>query len=117
MSLDEWVGHGIPDEIIDLAIVWIAKLDSQNATESEKREFYQWLDDDPLHRWAFEELSEIWAKTSLLKDKAHLIEQSQVLHFPAPTNHDSEKANSWFKTPSYLAILFISVGLLLPLIF
>ena len=114
MSVDEWVGHGIPDEIIDLAIVWIAKLDSQSLTESEKLEFYHWLDDDPMHRWAFEELSEIWAKTSLLKDKAHLIEQSQILHFPAPTNHNSEKSISWFKNPSYLAILFIVASILLP---
>lgn len=117
MSLDEWVGHGIPDEIIDLAIMWIAKLDAQNLSDKEKLEFYHWLDDEPMHRWAFEELSEIWAKTTLLKDKTHLLEQSQILHFPAPTNHDSEQASAWFKNPSYLAILFISVGLFIPLIF
>lgn len=117
MSLDEWVGHGIPDETIDLAIVWIAKLDSQDVSEAEKRDFYHWLDDDPTHRWAFEELSEIWAKTSLLKDKAHLIEKSQVLHFPAPTNHDNEKRVSWFSHPAYIAILLISLGMIFSLLF
>lgn len=117
MSLDEWVGHGIPDEVIDLAIVWIAKLDSQNLTEQERQSFYCWLDEDPTHRWAFEELSEIWAKTSLLKDKEHLVEQSRVLHFPSAINEDTHNPIISANSLSYIAIVLILLGVVVPLFF
>ena len=117
MSLDEWVGHGIPDEVVDSAIAWIAKLDSQDVTEQQRQEFYDWLDDDPMHRWAFEELSEIWARTSVLKDQEHLVEKSRILHFPAPTNKDQNRSRHLLNPLPYLAIVLIAFGLIVPSIF
>lgn len=114
MSLDEWIGHGIPDDVVDSAIVWIAKLDSVDMTQQQREDFYQWLNDDPTHRWAFEELSEIWAKTSVLRDQEHLVEQSQILHFPAATNQDEKARLSPFDLLPYVAVILIVIGLIAP---
>ncbi len=117
MSLDEWVGHGIPDEVIDAAIGWVAKLDSDDLSETQRQAFFIWLDEDPTHRWAFEELSEIWAKSSMLKDQEHLVERSHILHFPSMNNRDKEQKASLTFNPSYLAIGFIVFGFLSSIFF
>lgn len=117
MSLDEWVGYGIPEEVIKAALKWLARLDTQQISEIEQQEFFRWLDEDPTHRWAFEELSEIWAKTSILKDQEHLIEKSQVLYFPTPTNENLANVDQVSNWLHYWTIILIFVGMLVPFAF
>ena len=66
MNFDEWICFGIPEDISQDACAWLAKLDGGNLSLSEQTEFYTWLALDPQHQWAFEELTELWAKTALL---------------------------------------------------
>ena len=40
MSLDEWLGIGIPAESIDAAIDWVAKIDQQPLTSEQERVFF-----------------------------------------------------------------------------
>ena len=62
MSLDEWLGIGIPAESIDAAIDWVAKIDQQPLTSEQERVFLAWLDEQPENQWAFEEISEAWSR-------------------------------------------------------
>jgi len=78
VSLEEWVGVGIPDEIVEQAISWVTLLDSDEATLEQQVEFYQWLEADSIHQWAFEELSEFWAKSQLSKEHISLLEEDSI---------------------------------------
>jgi len=84
MSLDEWLGRGIPDAVMDAAIDWIVALDESEPDLQLQQRFATWLDADPLHRWAFEELSRAWSRTRALRAVSDRIERSQLILFPAP---------------------------------
>lgn len=114
MSIDEWHGYGIPDDVIEAATKWLATLDSENVSLQQREEFMHWLDEDPTHRWAYEELAEIWAKTSLLQDTQHLIEQSRVLNFPATVDSSPPKISTMLPI---LTLLLIVLGFVVPFIF
>lgn len=60
-QLDDWLAMGIPEPIVNDAVEWIVKLDGE-PDAALQTEFMQWLDQDLLHRWAFEELSALWAR-------------------------------------------------------
>jgi hypothetical protein len=81
MSIDEWLGFGVPEEILEQATQWLALLDSNQVTDQQRADFFAWLAADPLHAIAFEELSELWARTSVIKNFQQLIEESKVLAF------------------------------------
>ncbi|WP_168171430.1 FecR/PupR family sigma factor regulator [Lacimicrobium sp. SS2-24] len=104
MSIDEWVGYGIPEEIIDEAIVWLTKLDSGEMSDQQKTEFAHWLDDDPNHRWAFEEVSTVWARSSIRHDTSVSKSKASGL-----TNH--KNGSRYYASLSYIAIALVILGL------
>jgi transmembrane sensor len=80
-SLDEWLGIGLPDEVVSEAIDWIVKLDSETMSDEERRAFFVWLDEKPEHQWAYEELSEVWSKLHGLKSIKERLLSSEVVPF------------------------------------
>ncbi|MFT5813175.1 MAG: hypothetical protein ACI9VT_000915 [Psychroserpens sp.] len=119
MSLEEWVGVGIPDEIVEQAISWVTLLDSDDATLEQQVEFYQWLEADSIHQWAFEELSEFWAKSQMTKEHIALLDDSSVTNLNkliSSTNNDNLPIS---KYPTYevMSLALIAVGLIIGVIF
>ncbi|AWL10764.1 hypothetical protein HMF8227_00256 [Saliniradius amylolyticus] len=103
MSIDEWVGYGIPEEIIEQAISWLTRLDSGEMSDDEKALFMSWLDDDPTHRWAFEEMSTVWARTSI-RPEASVPETK-------PSNKSTAPSAGYYSLLSYITIALIALGL------
>lgn len=110
MSVDEWVGYGIPEDVLDTASKWIAVLDSERVEESVQNEFLLWLQQDDMHQVAFMELSELWARTSIIKQCHHLIEENQVIQFPVSDSCEPNIAISNQNLLYYSAITIICVG-------
>lgn len=81
-SFDDWIGRNVPDTIMEDAASWMALLDSETCTPADRAAFAQWLGEDLLHQWAFEELSEVWARLRLLPDSAEIDSHQNVLPFP-----------------------------------
>lgn len=81
-SLYEWTGLDIPEVVMDDAAGWMALLDSERCDEASHLAFANWLNEDPCHRMAFEELSEVWAKLRTLSDIEPLLNQPKVVRFP-----------------------------------
>ena len=79
----DWTGNNIPEVVMDDASSWLAILDSERCNMADRVAFAQWLDEDPSHRWAFEELSEVWARLRTLKEVEPLLEQPDVVPFPS----------------------------------
>jgi transmembrane sensor len=50
---------------------------------ADRMAFAQWLDEDASHRWAFEELSEVWARLRILGDVAPLLREPKVALLPS----------------------------------
>jgi transmembrane sensor len=82
-SMTDWFSNNVSDVVMDDAASWMAILDSERCNLSDRVAFAQWLDEDPSHRWAFEELSEVWAKLRILNDVEPLLDQPNVLPFPS----------------------------------
>lgn len=82
-GFSDWIGENIPDHIMSDAASWVALLDSGSCTASDRVAFARWLNEDPLHQGAFEELSEIWARLHTLSDVSAMIEHPDVIPFPA----------------------------------
>ncbi|MFC6441369.1 DUF4880 domain-containing protein [Bowmanella sp. JS7-9] len=82
MSIEEWTGYGLPEEITDAAIAWLVKLESGEMDEAQHQQFKSWLDAQPEHRWAFEDVSTVWAKSSVVRTSLSPI-AIQTAHKPA----------------------------------
>lgn len=98
MNIHEWQGDEIPPDVIQQAVIWIAMLDGleEDAKDTDKRkQFYCWLNEDPIHQQAFAELSEIWAKIACLEVVREKIDVSQVLSFPHNDNRAAPKAHQF----------------------
>jgi transmembrane sensor len=81
-SLRDWIGEDIPDVIMADAAAWLALLDSDRCHAADRLGFARWLDEDPRHRWAFEELSEVWAKLRTLRDVGTALDHPAVVRLP-----------------------------------
>jgi len=81
-SLHEWIGEEIPDVIMDDAARWLALLDSDLCNAADRLGFARWLDEDTRHRWAFEELSEVWARLRTLKDVGTATQHPDIIRLP-----------------------------------
>ena len=138
MQIEDWIVHDIPEHIIIQASDWIIQLDKLEHDEKSlllgasdeqlQEQFYQWLNNDPLHQMAFLQLSEMWAKSSMLKHMEHLIERSEVLSFPSlygPSSTYAEQtirvseSNQLVSAPAWMyaaAIGLILAGSLAPML-
>jgi hypothetical protein len=119
VSLEEWVGVGIPDEIVEQAISWVTLLDSDNATLEQQVEFYQWLEADSIHQWAFEELSEFWAKSQLSKKHISLLEEDSIINLNELISSTDNDMQPTLKYPIYevTSLVLIVIGLVIGVIF
>ena len=48
------------DRIAEEAAGWVARLQSSDATDEDRRRFAEWLERDPAHREAYDEFSRLW---------------------------------------------------------
>lgn len=122
MQLDEWLCIGIPDDVMEQASAWLARLDADHVSLGERRQLAVWLDEDPLHRWAFEELSQLYARVASLSHVRGQIHAPQVMIFPQVATPQQQPAiesgpaptpgNRW---QSVAALLLIAAGLVLAL--
>lgn len=112
-SFDEWIGAGIPDHILDEAIDWITRLDSDAVSCLDRENFSKWLDQEPMHRWAFEELSEVWAKVNTLSDLKILTGRDNVVPFnKTPTAVPITKpleGPKWWQAAACIALIVMGV--------
>ncbi|ANO50249.1 FecR family protein [Woeseia oceani] len=92
-NLDGWIGRNIPDVILDDAAAWMARLDSDSCNDADRSMFARWLDADQRHQWAFEELSEVWARLHTLVDVRPLLDEQNVVRLPV-NNHGALSAQS-----------------------
>ena len=81
-SLGDWIPEEIPEAIMEDAARWMALLDSGRCNEADRLSFARWLDEDSQHRWAFQELSEVWARLRTLADVKPLLDQPMVRRLP-----------------------------------
>ncbi|MBV1908390.1 MAG: DUF4880 domain-containing protein [Kangiellaceae bacterium] len=116
MTIDEWSGDGIPDEVSEQASRWIAMLDSEEIDPLEWNNFSKWLEQDPMNRWAFEELSEVWARLETLGDSRHLLDEPHVIVLPIANNNHAQETSIANQRHSIIAISLILVGLFFPFV-
>ena len=104
-SLTDWITQEIPEAINEDAARWMALLDSEDCNEADRLSFARWLDEDPRHCWAFQELSEVWAQLRTLSDVRPLMDQPVVHRLPvarpaaapsAAVNFSASAANARF---------------------
>ncbi|WP_417318756.1 FecR family protein [Emcibacter sp.] len=115
MSMDEWIGEKIPDDILDEAAMWIARLDSEEADRYDRKEFALWLEQDPLHGQAYGELTPVWARMNTLGELKDAIGTGNVVSIlPAArkTLADDENASPIPQWGIVTAIVLIFVGFL-----
>ena len=82
-SLGDWIPEDVPEIVMEDAARWLTLLDSDRCNEADRLSFARWLDEDPRHRRAFQELSEVWARLRTLADVKPLLEQPMVHRLPA----------------------------------
>ena len=118
-SLGDWVAQEIPQPITDDAARWMALLDSERCNEADRLGFARWLDEDPRHRWAFQELSEVWAQLRTLSDVRPMMDRAEVARLPSSRPVASPAAlatrrprKEW---STILASVFAVAGLLIHL--
>ena len=107
MSLEEWMAIGIPDDIADEAMEWIAILDSDVCSLRQQQDFQHWLDIDPIHLWAFEELSEFWAKTSFAENEMNGLTASLI-----ESNDAQQPSSKRYNNAAHFAIASMIIGLI-----
>ncbi|MEP0354346.1 MAG: FecR domain-containing protein [Paraglaciecola sp.] len=79
MTIHEWVVDNIPDDKLDEAALWIARLDSEEVTKKNHRDFAKWLQSDPINAKAYEELTPVWARLSTLSELKELVDHEDII--------------------------------------
>jgi len=116
----DWIGENIPDHIMEDAASWMASLDSGSCSQSDRVAFARWLNADPLHQGAFEELSEVWARLHTLSDVPAMLEHPDVIPFPAEREVAAfavERPESKAEWSTLAASLLIIVGIITHMTF
>lgn len=119
MQLDEWLCIGIPDDVMEQASAWLARLDADHVSLEQRQRLSRWLDADPLHRWAFEELSQLYARAATLSQVRAQIDAPQVLLFPqapkpaarAPASDACASAARGMRWQAVAVLTLIAIGL------
>lgn len=83
MHLDDWISTPVPEHIILEASAWIIKQSQYTLDPESNQAFNQWLAEDPINTWTYEELSLLWAKLNTLPEHEVEFLQSKVFVFPA----------------------------------
>ena len=114
-TLNDWTGLEIPEVVMDDAAGWLALLDSDRCDECSHLAFANWLNEDPCHRMAFEELSEVWAKLRTLSDVEPLLNQPKVVRFPGASIAKPRSMAITHKEPSrdwsaLAAVVLVVIG-------
>lgn len=107
--IEDWVGIGIPEDIIAQACTWIVKLDDPDCSTETEGAFLSWLERDLLHQWAYEELAELWAKAGSIDSVREGI--------AVGIRHSSETVEAglrWWESVTVIAIM--TAGVLLGII-
>ena len=120
--LETWIAENIPDVVMDDAAAWLARLDSESCNEADRAAFACWLAEDPVHRAAFEELSEVWARLRTLTHVGEQIEQGNITRLPvaqtvghvASRDEGSSPGSDW---SALAASLIVAVGVMMHLAF
>lgn len=80
--VDGWLGQNVPENVMRDAAEWMVLLDSAECTATDRMAFARWLAEDPVHKWGFEELSEVWARVQTLSDISHITDDPNVALLP-----------------------------------
>lgn len=120
-SLKDWLGEAIPDVIMDDAAGWLSLLDSEESHLADRLAFARWLEADPRHRLAFEELSEVWAKLQILTDVPPLLEHPDVIRFadakgPADNAASVESTRQRPDWSAAIAVTLVALGSMLHML-
>ncbi|MDN3653926.1 FecR/PupR family sigma factor regulator [Thalassotalea ponticola] len=119
MSLEEWLVIGVPDEIADQAMTWIAIFDSDQVTQQQHQKFQLWIEQDPTHLWAFEELSEFWAKSHFGDgDALSLLAFNNQPHVSVESTEPQQQpthSNSRYPTYATISLVLCLIGALAAL--
>lgn len=121
MSMEEWTGFSVPEPILEEASQWIAKLDAKHVSEQDRIAFTVWLASDPLHQTGYGELSDLWARSSVIKNFSHLVDESNVTRLdglvqrnePINTSMVQIETSIW---PRFVALSLIVIGFLPPIV-
>lgn len=110
-DLNDWIPQEIPEAIQEDAARWMALLDSGECNDADRLAFARWLDEDAQHRWAFQDLSEVWAQLRTLSDVRPLMDQPVVHRLPASVPARATIAEGTRQPPrewsTVLAALFV----------
>lgn len=95
-------------EIGQIAMQWLVKLDSPELTEAEEQAFLTWLNQSPYHQAAYIKAEEIWQRGDVLAqlspNAGSTLEDNDLNPHPQPERSNVVKANfGRVKTLSYLA--------------
>lgn len=78
-DIEDWTGRNIPEVVLQDAAAWLALLDSDRCNAADRLAFARWLAEDRCHQWAYEELSEVWARLHTLADVRPLLAGPKVV--------------------------------------
>ena len=114
-DLQDWIVEEIPEAIRRDAERWLVLLDSERCGEAERLAFARWLEEDPRRRWAFEELSTVWAKLRTLSELPALKRQAGVVDLfrslPPPAQPGAERPFRASDRATVTAALLVALGL------
>ena len=101
MSMEEWTGFELSEQVLEEAGQWISALDEiesaelnglhhlpagvavqTNANQKTLESFNQWLSANPQHQQAYAEMSLLWAKSACINEISDRLCASNVFAFP-----------------------------------
>ncbi len=88
-SITDWISESVPEAVMDNAAAWVARLDSERCNAADLRDFARWLGEEPQHRWAFQDLSEVWARLRTLSDIGPMLDDPNVIRLPMPVHAET----------------------------
>lgn len=113
-SISDWISESVPEHAMEDAAAWVARLDSERCNSADLLAFARWLGEEPRHRWAFQDLSEVWARLRTLADVGPMLDDPKVRRLPTPVHVATTGGDAVHRDWSALAVsatLFVGVAL------